>query len=148
LTVHATPQKVTPAGVGAVKLGKTYTQLHHAHLVGTIGPGCESAGPNARSAPLRAPLKGSVDFTQTTARRVMTIAVRGGATARGVGIGANIANIKHAFAAAVVDHSTEPMFNITLVKIPASGGGRLQFAVSTNTKKVTAIGVPTIAFCE
>jgi hypothetical protein len=41
----------------------------------------------------------------------MTIAVRGGAAARGVGIGASIANIKHAFAAAVVDHSTEPTFS-------------------------------------
>jgi hypothetical protein len=147
LTVSA-PQKITSSGVGAVKLGKTYTQLRAAHLVGQIGPGCEAAGANARSARLRAPLKGSVDFTQTTARRAETITVRGGATARGVGIGASTAKVKHAFPKAVVDHSTDSMFGITLVKIPKSGGGRLQFGVDTKTKKVTLIGIPSIPFCE
>jgi hypothetical protein len=147
LTASA-PQKITSSGVGAVKLGKTYTQLRAAHLVGPIGPGCEAAGPNARFASLRAPLKGSVDFTQTTARRAATITVRGGARARGVGIGASTAKIKQAFPKAVVDHSTDATFAITLVKIPKSGGGRLQFGVDTKTKKVTLIGIPNIPFCE
>jgi hypothetical protein len=34
------------------------------------------------------------------------------------------------------------------VKIPKSGGGRLQFGVDTKTKKVTLIGIPSIPFCE
>jgi hypothetical protein len=147
LTASA-PQKITPSGVGAVKLGKTYAQLRAAHLIGPIGPGCEFAGPNARSASLRAPLKGSVDFTQTTARRVATITVSGGAKARGVGVGASTAKVKQAFPKAVVDHSTDATFGITLVKVPKSGGGRLQFAVNTTTKKVTLIGIPNIPFCE
>jgi hypothetical protein len=34
------------------------------------------------------------------------------------------------------------------VRIPPNGGGRIQFAVSTTTKRTTLIGVPRIAFCE
>ncbi|MDX6719505.1 MAG: hypothetical protein QOJ63_1759 [Solirubrobacteraceae bacterium] len=148
LTASA-PQKITPSGVGAVKLGKTFAQLRAAHLIGPLGPGCEFAGQSARSASLRAPLKGSVDFTQmTTGRRVAAITVRGGAKARGVGIGASTAKVKQAFPKAVVDHSTDATFAITLVKVPKSGGGRLQFAVDTTTHKVTLIGIPNILFCE
>ncbi|MDX6621869.1 MAG: hypothetical protein QOK36_4255, partial [Gaiellales bacterium] len=29
-----------------------------------------------------------------------------------------------------------------------SGGGKLQFALDTKTKKVTAIGVPFVPFCD
>jgi hypothetical protein len=148
ITVRATPKHITPSGVGGVKLGKTYTSLHAAGLVATIGPGCEFAGPNARSAKLRAPLKGSVDFTQTTPRKVVDIFITGGATARGVGIGATQAKVKQAFPKMVVDHSTDSVFGITLLKIPSSGGGKLQFALDTKTKKVTAIGVPFVPFCD
>jgi hypothetical protein len=47
-----------------------------------------------------------------------------------------------------VDRETEEVFGITLVKIPKNGGGRLQFAVDVDTKKVDLIGIPFIAFCE
>jgi hypothetical protein len=140
--------RVTPAGAGQVKLGETYAQLRARHLVGKITKGCELAGPNARSAPLRAPLNGSVDFTMTLPRKVLDISIRGGATARGVGIGATIANIKAAFPKAKVDHSTDHTFGLTLVRIPKAGGGRLQFGVSTTTHRVVLIGVPLIPFCE
>src|SRR5918994_6931640 len=63
----ATP-KIGPTGVGAVKIGKSYTTLRRQNLVGKIRPGCELGGPNTRSAPLKKPLKGSVDFTQTSPR--------------------------------------------------------------------------------
>src|SRR5947199_23735 len=56
--VVAAAAKITPAGVDGVKLGETYAQLRAGHLVGRIGKGCELAGPNARSASLRAPLQG------------------------------------------------------------------------------------------
>jgi hypothetical protein len=144
----AAPAKITPAGVGGVTLGETYAQLRSRHLVGRIGKGCELAGPNARSASLRAPLKGSVDFTMTTPRKVVDVSIRGGATARGVGIGATIPQIKAAFPKAKIDHSTEHTFAITLVRIPKNGGGRLQFAVDTITHRVTIVGVPAIPFCE
>jgi hypothetical protein len=64
-------------------------------------------------------------------RKVAGIALRGGATARGIGIGATIANIKAAYPNAKVDHSTDHTFGVTLVRIPKNGGGRLQFAVDT-----------------
>jgi hypothetical protein len=144
----AAAAKITPTGVDGVKLGETYAQLRARHLVGRIGKGCELAGPNARSASLRAPLKGSVDFTMSTPRKVVDISIRGGATARGIGIGATIPQIKAAYPKAKVDHSTEHTFAITLVRIPKNGGGRLQFAVDTTTHRVIIIGVPAIPFCE
>jgi len=146
--VVAAAAKITPAGVDGVKLGETYAQLRAGHLVGRIGKGCELAGPNARSASLRAPLKGNVDFTMTTPRKVLDISVRGGATARGVGIGATIPQIKAAYPKAKVDHTTDHTFAVTLVRIPKNGGGRLQFAVDTMTHRVVIIGVPAIPFCE
>jgi hypothetical protein len=147
-SLHSAAVKITPSGVGAVKLGKTYKQLHDAGLIGTIHHGCELGGSNTRSANLKAPLKGQVNFTLHNPRKVTDITVRGGATARGVGIGATIAKIKSAFPKAKVDHSTDHTFEITLVHIPKNGGGKMVFGVSTKTKRTTLIGVPLIAFCE
>jgi hypothetical protein len=139
---------ITPTGVGAVTLGATHTSLHARHLVGKLIKGCELSGPNARSARLTAPLKGTVDFTPTAPRKVTDIVVTGGAKARGVGVGAGIAAIKAVFPKATVDHSTDQTFGLTFVTIPKSGGGKLQFAVSTHTHKVTLIGIPFIPVCE
>jgi hypothetical protein len=147
-TAAGTNVKITASGAGGVKLKKTYTALRKQKLIGKIGPGCELAGPQARSARLRAPLKGSVDFTDTSPRKVANIYVIGGATARGVGIGATIEDIQVAFPKAKIDHSTEETFAITLVRIPKSGGGKLEFAVETSTNQVSAIGIPGIPFCE
>jgi hypothetical protein len=144
----AVGEKITPTGVGKVKIGDTFAQLRAQHLVGRLQKGCELAGPNARAASLSVPLKGTVDFTLTSPRKVTDIAVRGGATARGVGIGATIAAIKAAYPKAKVDHSTDHTFALTLVRIPKNGGGKLQFGVDTNTHKVVLIGIPAIAFCE
>jgi hypothetical protein len=94
------------------------------------------------------PLKGSVDFTMGTPRKAADISIRGGAAARGVGIGATIAKIKAAFPKATVDHSTDHTFGITLVRIPKTGGGRLQFGVATKTHKTVLVGIPFIPFCE
>lgn len=147
-TGHAAARKITAAGVGGVKLGRKHSALRAAGLVGRLRKGCELAGPNTRGARLRAPLKGSVTLTPNAARRVTDIVIRGGAKARGVGIGATIADIKRAYPKARVDHSNEEVFALTLVKIPENGGGKLQFAVDQASRKVTAIGVPFIAFCE
>jgi hypothetical protein len=143
----ASGPKVTPRGVGGIKLGATFTKLHRRHLVGRLHRGCELA-PNTRSARLLAPLKGSVDFTRKAPRRVADVVVRGGAKARGVGIGATIADIQSAYPSAIIDHGTEQTFQITLVRIPRSGGGRIQFAVPLSTHRVSLIGVPFIPFCE
>ena len=140
--------KITPSGVGAVKLGKTYKSLHDAGLIGKIHHGCELGGANTRSANLKAPLKGQVNFTLHSPRKVTDITINGGAKARGVGIGDKIADIKAAFPKAKVDHSTDHTFELTLVRIPKNGGGKMIFGVSTKTKRVTTIGVPFIAFCE
>jgi hypothetical protein len=144
----AAAKRITPAGVDGVKRGKTYRRLRRQGLVKRIRKGCELGGPNTRSAGLRAPLKGQVNFTLKSPRKVTDITVRGGAKARGVGIGAKIPAIRAAYPKAKVDHGTDEVFGLTLVKIPKDGGGRLQFGVSTDTKKVTVIGIPFIAFCE
>jgi hypothetical protein len=140
--------KITPAGVGKVKLGAKWKKLNSAGLVGRLRKGCELAGPGTRSARLRAPLKGSVELTHDTPRRVTTISISGGATARGVGVGDSLADIEAAYPKAKVDHGTEWTFGITLVRIPKSGGGKLEFAVDTQTGEVDLIGIPRIPFCD
>jgi hypothetical protein len=147
-SVHSAAVKITPSGAGAVKIGKTYKQLHDAGLIGKIHHGCELGGANTRSANLKAPLKGQVNFTLQSPRKVTDVTIRGGAKARGVGVGDKIADIKAAFPKAKVDHSTDDTFELTLVHIPKNGGGKMIFGVSTKSKQVTLIGVPFIAFCE
>jgi hypothetical protein len=143
-----TPAKITPSGVGGVKIGSSYTKLRTKNLIGKIRPGCELGGPNTRSARLKSPLKGQVNFTQTSPRKVTDITITGGATAKGVGIGATIPDIQAVYPKAKVDHNTDETFGVTLVTVPKSGGGKITFAVDTTTDKVTTIGVPFIAFCE
>jgi hypothetical protein len=141
---------ITPTRVDGVHLGDTHADLRSRGKVGPIGPGCEFGGPNTRSAKLRAPLTGFVSYTLSNPRKVTTITIRGGAKARGVGIGATIAAIKAKFPHAKVDHSTDQVFQLTLVTTPKrpNSGGRIMFGVSTNTHKTTTIGVPGIGFCE
>jgi hypothetical protein len=144
----AAAKRITASGVGAVKLGMTHRALRRRGLVGRIRRGCELGGPRTRSARLLAPLSGQVNYTLRNPRKVTDIIVRGGARARGVGIGARIRRIRAAFPKARVDHSTDRVFRLTLVRIPRNGGGRIMFGVSTRTKRTTVIGVPFIAFCE
>jgi len=146
--VLATPARITSSGAGGVKLGASYSSARAAGLLGKVAPGCELAGPRARSASLRRPLTGSVVLSTTAPRRVRTIVVRGGGAARGVGIGATAAAIRAAFPKAVFDHSTDGMFGLTIARVPRSGGGRLEFAVEIGSKKVALIGIPAIPFCE
>jgi hypothetical protein len=142
------PKKVTPAGVGQVKLGMTHKELREKGLVGVLRPGCELGGPQTRSARLLPPLRGFVNYTLTNPRKVTDISVTRGATARGVGIGDRIADIKDAFPRAKVDRGTEDVFRFTLVRVPKNGGGRIQFTVPLSTKKIDSIAVPRIAPCE
>jgi hypothetical protein len=141
---------ITPTRVDGVHVGDTHADLRARGKVGPIGPGCEFGGPNTRSARLKAPLKGSVNYTLQNPRRVTDITITGGAKARGVGIGATIAAIKAKFPHAKVDHSTDQVFQLTLVTTPRRpvSGGRIMFGVSTQTHKTTIIGVPGIGFCE
>jgi hypothetical protein len=144
------PQKITGKGVGDVKLGKTFRELRDAGLLGPMRPGCPLGGPNTRSARLKAPLKGSVDLTTNQRpRRVRTIAVRGGARARGVGIGATIPQIRNKFPGARVDRNTEEVFGFTLVRIPKRGpGDRFQFAVDVDSGRTIVIGIPGVPVCD
>jgi hypothetical protein len=141
-------KRIKPTRVGGVKIGMTYKEARGKGLIGHMREGCPLAGGSARAARLKAPLKGSVDFTRRKPRKIRNITVRGGAKARGVGIGATIRQIKRKFPKARVDHGTDETFGLTLVKIPRDGGGKLQFGVDTKTDKTTIIGVPFIAFCE
>jgi hypothetical protein len=140
--------KISPIRVDGVHLGDTHADLRARGKVGRIRPGCELAE-NTRTARLLAPLHGAVNYTQSSPRRVDNITVTGGARARGVGIGAKIPAIRAKFPRVRVDHSTDSVFGVTLVRTPERpSGGQITFAVSTQTKRTTMIGVPFIAFCE
>lgn len=139
---------ITPLGVGPIKLGARYSDLLAKGLVEKMGPGCEVAGPNTRSARLRPPLKGSVDLTLSEPRRVATITIYGGATARGVGVGATSQAVKAAFPAAKFDRSGEETFGVTFVEAPRGKGGPIAFAVSTKTKRVEQIAIPNVSVCD
>src|SRR3954451_4008687 len=140
--------KITKHGVDGVHVGDGYKALHSKGKIGKIGPGCELGGPDTRSAKLKPPLDGQVNFTLKKPRRVTDITISGGARARGVGIGDTIPDIKHAYPKAKVSHKNDHTLGVTLVRVPKSGGGPLRFAVSTTSKDVVLIGVPFIAFCE
>ena len=147
--IAAAPQKITGKGVGQVKLGKTFQQMRDKHLVGKLRNGCELSGPNTKFSKLRSPLRGTVDWSKTATRKVRRVTITGGsAAARGVRIGDKLADIKNAFPKAKVDHAAEPIFGITLVKIPKNGGGRMWFGIPTDTKKISMIGVPNLSFCD
>jgi hypothetical protein len=140
--------RITRVGIGKVRLHAPYTLLRSNGLVGKIGPGCELGGPNTRSAKLKAPAKGFVNFTLKNPRKVTDITITGGGTASGVKVGGSTADIHAVFPHATDDHSTDDTFGVTLVRVPKSDGGKIMFAVSTSTNKITEIGVPTIGFCE
>ena len=144
-----TVAKISPERVDGVHLGDTHRDLRERGKVGPIEPGCELGGPNTRSARLRAPLRGFVTYTLRNPRRVTSITVRGGARARGVGIGSTIRQIRARFPNAEVERDTEEVFRLTLVMTPERrNGDRIMFGVSTRTKRTTVIGVPGIGFCE
>lgn len=145
---YAGSAAITADGVGDVEVGARASELREAGLIGKLRPGCELGGPDTRTARLKPPLEGQVNFTLTKPRRADNILVTGGATASGVGIGSRKRAIKNAFPNVKIDHDTEEVFGVTLAKVPKSDGGKFQFAIDVATKKVTRIGVPFIAFCE
>jgi hypothetical protein len=147
---HPGAQHITRHGVGAVELGDTFKSLHRRDLVGKLRHGCELGGPNTRSARLRSPLEGSVNFTLNNPRRATDITVTEGGAASGVGIGDSIKDIKKEFPRAKVDHSTDSTFRLTFVRVPRKHGNatRFTFGVSTKSKHVKLIGIPIIAICD
>src|SRR3954462_10050051 len=140
LAFGASSPKITPAGAGKVKLGDGYKSLRSRGLVAKIKPGCELGGPNTRSARLKKPLLGSVNFTLKAPRKVTDVQIEGGAKARGVGVDATIKQIKAKFPKAKVNHSTDDTFALTLVQVPKGGGGKITFGVSTETHRTVVIG--------
>jgi hypothetical protein len=141
-------EKVTKDGVGQVKRNMTHKELREQGLVGRLRPGCELGGGATRSARLLAPLRGQVNYTLTNPRLAKIIIVRRGATAKGVGRGDTIPQIKAKFPHARVNKQTEEVFGLWLVTVPKRDGGKFQFAVDADTERVTLIGVPIITFCE
>jgi hypothetical protein len=147
-TARIAAKRITAEGVGQVKLGMTFQEAREQGLIGKLRPGCELGGPDTRSARLRSPLRGSVNFTLTTPRKITNILVTRGARARGVKVGDRIRDIRDAYPNAKVNKDTEEIFGIWLVRVPKSDGGPIRFSVPVATKRIDAIGVPFIPFCE
>src|SRR5690349_13805469 len=144
--IAAAPKKITPKGVGQVKLGMTFKQLRAKHLVGRLHKGtCDAAGPNAAPfARLRSPLRGLADFTKSTPHTLTDITIRGGARARGVAVGDSLAKVKARFPNRRIRHQLGSIF----VNVPNTAHNKEQFIVDQDTRKVLDIGVPFVAICE
>jgi hypothetical protein len=147
-TARTAAKAITNERVGQVRLGMTHQELRDRGLVGKLRRGCELEGPDERIARLRSPLRGFVEYTDQAPRKVTNILVTAGARARGVGIGDRIKDIREAFPGAKVNKQTEEVFGIWLVRVPKSAGGLIRFSVPVDTKRIDAIGVPAIPFCE
>ena len=147
-TARIAAKKITGEGVGQVKLGMTFQEARDKGLIGKLQPGCEFGGPETRSARLRSPLRGFVDFSLTTPRKITNILVTRGARARGVKVGDRISDIRAAYDVVKVNKKTEDVFGVWLARVPRSAGGRITFSVPVDTKRIDAIGVPFIPFCE
>ena len=74
-TARIAAKKITAEGVGQVKLGMTFKEAREKRLIGKLRPGCEFGGPETRSARLRSPLRGTVNFTLTTPRKIDNILI-------------------------------------------------------------------------
>ena len=142
----AAPPKIKPAGVGQVKLGMTFKQLRQKHLVGKLHKGtCDAAGPNASPfARLRSPLSGQANFTRSVPHKLTDISIRGGARARGVGVGDSLAKVKARFLKRQIRHDLGLIF----VDIRKTSNIKEQFILDQGTRKVSVIGVPFVALCE
>jgi hypothetical protein len=147
-TARIAAKRITGEGVGQVKLGMTFQEARDKGLIGRLRPGCEFGGPETRSARLRSPLRGFVDFTLTTPRKITNILITRGARARGVKVGDRISDIRDAYDVVRVNKNTEEVFGVWLARVPRSAGGRITFSVPVATKRIDAIGVPFIPFCE
>jgi hypothetical protein len=137
-------------GIGKLQLGMSLAAAKATGEIGTVGPGCELAGPSEQSAPLKSgTATGSVTFTDGVLTR---ISVRSGAkTAAGVGPGSTIAQIQQAYGAGYeveVDHDTEEQFGITLVTVLRGGGRLFDFDVPTDSGKAMSVTIPRLGFCE
>lgn len=147
--IAAAPAKITRKAVGPVKLGKTHASLKKQGVLGQKVAGCELGGPGQKAARIKGKITGAVNLTRSNPRRVKSIVVTGGATAKkGVGFGDSLEAITDVFPHAKVDRATEDVFGLTLVTIPRKDGGRFQFGVEVETEEVSIIGVPFISFCE
>jgi hypothetical protein len=147
-TARIAAKKITGEGVGQVKLGMTFQEARDKGLIGKLRPGCEFGGPETRSARLRSPLRGFVDFSLTTPRTITNILITRGARARGVKVGDRISDIRDAYDVVRVNKNTEDVFGVWIARVPKSAGGPIRFSVPVATKRIDAIGVPFIPFCE
>jgi hypothetical protein len=140
------PPQITFGGVGQVKLGLTFKQLRHKHLVGRLHRGtCDAAGPNASPfARLRSPLRGQANFTRSVPHTLTDITIRGGAKARRVAVGDRLAKVKARFPRRQIRHDLGLIF----VDVRKTSNIKEQFIVDQGTRRVTAIGVPFVAICE
>jgi hypothetical protein len=141
------PQEIDRNGVGEIQLGDKASQLREAGLIGATHRGCE-LGVGTKAADLEAPLEGSVNLSTDRPRVVENILILGGGEARGVGILDRKRKLKNKFPGVKFDRSTIDVFGIILATVPKRAGGKIQFTIHPDDKRILSIGVPFIPFCE
>ncbi len=140
--------RITPRGVGSLRLGATIRSLRRRHLIGGLRKGCELYS-GQRVAPLLSPLSGWATF-EGGGQKLASISIEGGAeTVKGIGAGSTAAEARTAYPAGQwlsprrmyplpvgllwVNHPSHPKFGIL---------------VDPETHRVASISIPSPNFCE
>lgn len=140
--------RVTPHGVGQVRLGATAEALHRKGLIGNLRKGCEF-DPGQRIAPLRAPLRGWVVF-ESDSKGLRAFTIDGGAeTTRHIVVGSTAAEARNAYPDALYEApGTAKPFAEGFLWVPNLSKPKLTMIIDPGTLLVEVISVPSPNFCE
>jgi hypothetical protein len=141
-------KKITGRGIGAVKLGASYTDLRDAGLVGKPLVGCEVAGPTKDAATLKkaSSLRGNVSFSPD--KIITNVTIFKGASVRGVGPGSTLDEVTAAYPDAKVSRTLVKTFHLIEVRVAKKDGGPFTFGIDTDAGKTASVGIPSIPTCD
>jgi hypothetical protein len=140
--------RITPQGVGRLRLGATVGSLRRRHLIGGLRKGCELYA-GQRVAPLRSPLSGWATF-EGGGRTLAAISIEGGAeTASGIGAGSTAAEARAAYPAGewLSPRRMYPL-PVGLLWVDGSAHPKFGILVDPETHRVEDISIPSPNFCE
>jgi hypothetical protein len=142
--------KITPKGIGKLRLGTPLAVIQRAHLLGRTHRGCDLAWPAPIVAQLSPPLEGTATFSGSGAHRLQAISITGGAkTDRGVGVGDRASKVRRAYPSATVQDAPpgDPL-QLHAITVAEHGKTVLWLELGRAGGRVTEIDIPSLETCE